>query len=84
MIDAHSENASDSISNSNIQIIKTDPQPEEYEIPQAEGEKNLKELIESFEKNQMNKNPTVTTTIKIILIIKQTLSVSENISSKVV
>ena len=56
MIDAHSENASDSISNSNIQIIKTDPQPEEYEIPQAEGEKNLKELIESFEKNKMNKN----------------------------
>jgi len=56
MIDAPSENASDNISSSNIQIIKTDSQPEEYEIPHAEGEKSPKQLIESFEENQMNKN----------------------------
>ena len=56
MIDAPSENASDNISSSNIQIIKTESQPEEYEIPHAEGEKSPKQLIESFEENQMNKN----------------------------
>jgi hypothetical protein len=52
MIESHSENASDS----NIQIIKTESKPEEYEIHQSEGEKGQKQLIESFEENQMNKN----------------------------
>ena len=51
MINDQSESASD-----NVQILKTESMPEEYEIHDDEGQKSEIELIKSFEEDQMGKN----------------------------
>jgi len=41
---------------SNLEIIKSEPKLEEYEIEKDEEQKDSKQLIKAFEESQMNKN----------------------------
>lgn len=43
-------------SDSNVEILKSEPQLEEYEVERKEGEKDPEQLIKAFEESQMNKN----------------------------